>query len=111
MVRTRWRMIPGGECDHVQHCGGGGWPAAEDVLRGCGGSAAVHGVGVEPSLLMRLPFTRRHYAAAVEDRGQLLRLFDDLEGDPEARLHCPALLDTIRRAGCGSSLVADPGPP
>lgn len=64
--------------------------------------------GLDPATLLRIPWGARHYAAAVESRAEIFRLFDDAAGDPDFTLDHPGRTEAIERCRRWASGLARP---
>lgn len=53
--------------------------------------------GIDPQLLLRLPYTARHYVAALPDTAAALAIFEDDATNPDLTLGHRGLQDAIAR--------------
>ncbi|WP_374969925.1 hypothetical protein [Terrabacter sp. BE26] len=53
--------------------------------------------GIDPALLLRLPYTARHYVAALPDKAAALAVFEDDATNPDLYFNHPGLQEAIVR--------------
>lgn len=77
--------------------GGGAGTPPKMFTDGTADLPAFTAAGFDPVMLLQLPYTCRHYAAAVDDRAGVARLFEECSADPYAYLDHEGLRDAIGR--------------
>lgn len=77
----------------------GGWPGLAPKLFTSGSEdlPAFTASGIDPQLLLRLPYRIRHYAAAMVSPDQVYELFERHAADPFAHIPHPGLDEAVRR--------------
>lgn len=67
--------------------------------------------GLDPQLLLKLPYGVRHAAASEPDRAVVLQMFEEYGDDPDARIDHPGLsaaVQRVQRWASGQDVKRDP---